>query len=245
MALHSPPKKSLSISATTEVVVKGSHKAAQLNHPIWAVNWFNTRSKFLSAIYVSLSLPCLRKVGAEILFKGHCIKKIEGKNEYDRKYLQIEKYPDSSAFLELVKDTRYRLLHSLYKIATAGMAFGFNRRLDNGPKPSSKSRKYWGSDVYLVHIFQADRSFVLSSQFNLAELAHKHGVQIFFSGSTEALFTRVHKNHPEHTPYFMDGLILFEGANITALTQLKNDIKYKQFQEKTSRSSLYFFKRDV
>jgi len=237
--------ESKQLSSNTSVSVRASHKGARLDQPLWGVHWFNARNALLSSLYNIFLFPIFQQVGAEVLFKGHFIKKIEGKADYDRHNLQIECYPNATSFLELASLGIYKTLYPLFKLANREVVFGFSKRLDNGSKPSHKARKYWGSEHYLIHIYQADRAFVLSKQFALSEVAYKHGVRLYFSGSTEALMTRTHRNNQIHYPFFMDGILVFEGTSETALMDMKNDEKYKQFQEKTSRSSLYFFKREI
>ncbi len=186
----------------------------------------------------------LRRRGADIVFGGRLLEKLDGRPDYDRDTLVIVRYRSAEHFLDLSTRPGYRFLSFLRDLATANLVYGFSRRLDVDRGLPKDTLKYWGTNLYLVHQFQIDRRRLEEAQGILPEMAYRHKARLFFSGVAEASIVKGKTGRGEATPFFMDGLIIFEADSKEALMRIRHDDRYRRFESSTSRSSFYLFSRE-
>ncbi|MDA2910832.1 hypothetical protein MYX04_07875 [Nitrospiraceae bacterium AH_259_D15_M11_P09] len=66
------------ITRGTKIVFEAVHDKDALTNPLFAINWFNTRSLWLYNIYNKLASRSLFRVGGKVLFKGRVTETLLG-----------------------------------------------------------------------------------------------------------------------------------------------------------------------
>ncbi len=253
--IRTATEHSTKVTNSLKISINGAHADADLEKPLWAINWFNTKSKFLYSLYGLLVFPAVKRAGAKVLFKGHIINNLNNqtdsettpyeKDQYQRDTLLIVCYPNAAAFIQMVRKKTFQLFSLLRIAAVKNFTFGFTKRLDTANQKIRLPKRYNGSCQYLVHHLQASRDIIIENQDNIKNIAEKHAVTFYFSGLREAHLDYT-KNHSINSrEFFIDALFLFEAEDTEHLESFKDDVEYQLFISKTQNSGLYLFARDL
>jgi hypothetical protein len=200
-----PLKRDITKTMAVEIIPAGSGDLT--TERVWAINWFNYKSKWLYSLYNRLAAPHVINVGGQLLFKGHMQRKIFGSDELGRQTLLIVTYPKIDNFLELLTIKAFQLKSLLRVKSVKDFVFGFTRRLDKNE--AALPQKYTADNPYLVYHY-TDRNETES----LYELARENGVKVFFHGEKMAQLKRIEEGKEDVVaPFFMDGIMLFEAEN--------------------------------
>ncbi|MGK5094824.1 hypothetical protein WDW89_22790 [Deltaproteobacteria bacterium TL4] len=239
------PLISQNISKYLKVAVQGITNDVDLNTPLWAINWFDLRSKRSYDFYNILAQPFLLKVKGRAHFKGHLLKKLEGYTHYDREMLLIVYYPGADSFLTMVTKKAFQALSLFRLLGVRHFVFGFTERMDAGPLPPEMPRKYKGKSIYLVHHFQVETTALPHFHENLPTLTEKYGTVLHFAGSTKGrLGTIKGKSEVKTVPFFMDGIFVIKAPDQAAVAKLLEDPVYQNFRNQAKTNSLYLFGRE-
>jgi hypothetical protein len=218
-------------------IIKTIKKEASLNDPVYAINWFNTRIKWMYDFYNFLAAISVFKIGGKIFFKGKVVKILHGSIEDSREMLLIVNYPSANKFSDLMKDKYFLLVSLLRELAVKQFSFGFTERLDSNASPQNRKRKLDRSKAYAIHHFRTDKpmsSFIPIIQ----KAAESEGIKIDYAGQTSSLlFSQNTVGKETQVPCLLDGLFLFEGNNSN---QLEEFLKSRDYQKDiTSFDSSY------
>jgi hypothetical protein len=215
-------------------VIKSIQTDVPLEQPVYAVNWFNTRFKWMYDYYNLLAAPSVFKIGGSIFFKGVVTKTLYGNEADSREVLLIINYPSGNNFLKLVKGKFFLLVSLLREIAVKQFSFGFTKRLDS-TVPSlneNRKRKFDPSKSYAIHHFKTDKPIVIFLAI-ISIYAQSKGIKIDYAGQTSSLlFFENRKGRDKQVPCLMDGLILFEGDKEK---QVEEFLMSKGFQDKIAQ----------
>jgi hypothetical protein len=194
-------------------VIKSTKLDVTLDQPMYAVNWFNTRFKWMYDFYNLLAAPSVFKIGGSIFFKGVVTKTLYGIETDSREVLLIVNYPSGKNFLNLVKGKLFILVSLLREAAVKQFSFGFTERIDRFALPPSRSkkRKFDRSKSYAIHHFKTEKP--ITAFFTIISVyAESKGIKIDYAGQTSSLlFSENREGKDKQVPCLMDGLILFEG----------------------------------
>ncbi len=115
------------IAKDRTVIIKAVSPQISLKEPLYAVNWFDTKSKILYNLYNLLASKSVYKVGGKAIFKGIVLEKIQGKQEDHREMLLIVKYPSAYSFKSLIDSLYFKLVSILRIKAVLNFNFGFTK----------------------------------------------------------------------------------------------------------------------
>ena len=220
-------ERSIAITREMQVSISGTTDHSDLDQPIWAINWFDLKRPKLYTFYNVLAFPHVKKVKAQVHFKGYVRKVIEGNPLLDRKMLLIVKYPDAQSFLSLVSNKVFLLKSVLRLQSVKRFSFGFMQRFGDSPLPLAKPQKYKGTKTYLALVLQGNSDN--STLENLKNLANEHKAELHFLGVKTATIARKKQGVTQTQPFVMDTLAVFEIEKsdilVAALAEIKVESK--------------------
>ena len=158
----------------------------EIESPLFAINWFDTRVAIIYHIYNLLAASRVFKIGGKVLLKGKCGQAISGNPTLARHYLLIVNYPSGHRFLELLSDKLFQLVSVLRIAAVKQFSFVLHQR-QGEPQllPDSKS-VIDPSDHYAVlqiQLPEESKEEAKSFDFSAIEkLAEQHDSEVFFAG---------------------------------------------------------------
>ena len=116
------------------------------DEPVYAINWFNTRSALVYDFYNFLAVRSVRKIGGGPFIKCKLEKTLIDDDTLRRDVLLIVKYPSLVNFRRMLESTMFQLVSLLRTAAVSDFTFGFTKRQDGGadlpphdPKATTKS----------------------------------------------------------------------------------------------------------
>ena len=159
----------------------------EIETPLFAINWFNTRFAFVYHFYNLLVAGRVFKVGGKLLFKGKCQQAISGNKDLARHYLLIVNYPSGHRFLDLLADRPFQLMSVFRTVSVKRFSFVLQKRLGvpqllPGGKVGFDPNDHYA--VLQIRFPKGDRQAAASSfDFDQLELlAEQHELQLFFAG---------------------------------------------------------------
>lgn len=205
-------------------VVKSIKEDVSLDEPVYAINWFNTRSRWMYDFYNILAARSVYKIGGKVFFKGTVAKILQGTSENSRKVLLIVNYPSGVRFLDLMKDNFFILVSVLRELAVKKFSFGFTQRLDKSALLNNGKVAFDRSKSYAIHHFKTDKPVPAFIPM-LKMAAESKGVEVFYAGQTSSLLFAQNKAGEEtQVPCLLDGLLVFEGDDENELEEfLRSD----------------------
>lgn len=226
-------------------LIKQVKKDASLDCPVYAVNWFDTRMKWMYDFYNLLAAKSVFKIGGKVFFKGQVVKKLLGAVEDSRNMLLIVNYPSEIRFLDLMKDKFFILVSVLRELAVRDFSFGFTVRLDSQDPLPEKRSNFEKSKSYAMHYFRTDKPL---SEFlpRLNEIASATAVKIHYAGQISSLLFSENKLGKETpVPCLMDGILLYEADKDSPLEALVAGESYRQEIAKLGSSYIALLKRTM
>jgi uncharacterized protein (DUF1330 family) len=208
------------ISSRTAIQIKTINLIEDLEKPVYAINWFNTRIKWLYTFYNMLAARSVFKIGGKIFFKAEVIKKLQGDNDDARELLLIVNYPSAIKFMELVKDRYFQFVSIFRMIAVKDFSFGFSQRLDSKEALQMKRGIFDESKTYAMHSYRTDKAMAHLMPL-IQEVAESNNIRLYFAGQISSLlYTQNKKDAAVQIPCLMTGLLLFEANNNDQLEKL-------------------------
>ena len=210
--------------------------AAHLNEdePVYAINWFNTKSSLIYDFYNSLAVGCVRKIGGAPFFKGRHVKTLYGREEDERDVLLVVRYPALTNFLTMLESKVFQGVSIIRMAAVKNFTFGFTKRADKGadlsPMTPNEDTAFYG----VIHYSGAG-----TIDKSLALLSAGPAVEIFYSGNIRAhIKTGQSSAEAAQVPCVMDGVAIFKSADAQALEQL---VEHEAFVSLTAQAETLFF----
>lgn len=216
-----------------------------LDRPVYAVNWFDTRMKWMYDFYNLIAANSVFKIGGKVFFKGQVVKKLLGNVEDSRNMLLIVNYPSAVRFLDLVKDKFFVFVSVLRELAVKDFSFGFTQRLDSQEPLQAKRSHFDKSKVYAMHHFRSGKPL---AEFlpRLNEIATANAVKIHYGGQISSLLFAQNKQGKEiQVPCLMDGILLYEADKDVSLEALINGESYRKEIAKLDSSYIALLKRTM
>jgi uncharacterized protein (DUF1330 family) len=226
-------------------LIKQVQKDVGLDRPVYAVNWFDTRMKWMYDFYNLLAAQSVYKIGGKVFFKGQVVKKLAGSEEDSRNMLLIVNYPSGIRFMDLVKDKFFVLVSLLRELAVKDFSFGFTQRLDSQEPLPSKRSYFDKSKVYAMHHFRSD---IPLSEFlpRFQEIATENAVNLHYAGQISSLlFAQNNQGKETQVPCLMDGILMFETDHTAPLETMLTGKEYQAEIEKLESSYIALLKRTL
>ena len=231
-------QKSYRVSSKTTIHISASDNQSDLDKPLYAINWFNTKSKRLYNLYGALAFPHVKKMGGEVVFKGKVRKTLSGDESLGRESMLIVKYPNANSFLGLFTQKLF-LIKSLLRVkAVKDFVFGFVKMTDGKALSTQKPKKYSGDKSYLVQIIKGHLE---------AEMPNNNyptGVNLFFDGIKTAYIGRSSDGGEiMNGPFFIDRIFIWEGEKKEDLASWVNSSEFSIKQTNNIDQGIYFIDR--
>jgi len=200
--------KSFRINSKTTIHISGSDNQSDLDKPLYATNWFNTKSKNIYNLYGALAFPHVKKVGGEVVFKGKIKETLSGDDTLKRESLLIVKYPSADSFLGLFAQKLF-LIKSLLRVkAVKDFVFGFVKMNNGIARSTQNPKKYSGDKNYLVHIIKGE------TEVEMPKDNYPTGINLFFDGQKTAYIGRSSDGAEiKNGPFFIDRILIWEGED--------------------------------
>lgn len=228
-------KRQLTKSISVEIIP--ANGALELTERIWAINWFDYKSKWLYTLYNRLAAKFVIKMGGQLLLKGHNQKTILGEESYARQTLLIVTYPTIANFLDMLLIKAFQLVGLLRVKAVKNFVFGFTKRLD--AYEATATPKINPNNQYLVFHYQGT-----INQLSLNSLAQDSGLKTYFSGEKIAQIKRFETGKkPVLAPFFMDGIMVFEGQTEDTFKSFVDSADFTKMIESNSSNYAAIFTR--
>ena len=210
-----------------------------INGPLFAINWFDTRLAFVYHFYNLIAAQRVFRVGAKVMFKGKCQQTIGGDSEMARQFLLIVNYPSGTRFMDLLADRIFQLMSVFRIMAVKRFSFVFHKRreIHQTPEPG---QSFNFKDFYAVlHLKKPTAGTFEDRLSKLDGIATSHGSEIFFAGSMtgQVVLTKISSGEEDPMPFITDSTILFKTPNQQAMTEL---FESTEMQELLSAEPGYF-----
>ncbi len=205
------------------------------DEPIYAINWFDTKSSLVYDFYNKLAVGCVRKIGGAPFFKARHVKTLYGSEQDKREVLLVVRYPAIKNFLSMLESKVFQGVSLIRMAAVDNFTFGFTKREDKGADLSPMNLNEKG-DVFYGVLHHSGAEDVDKS---LADLTLEPSVEIFYSGKIRAhIGTGETSSAATQVPCVMDGVTIFKSADVQTLAQL---VKQEAFVSLTAQAETSFF----
>ena len=203
------------------------------DEPIYAINWFNTKSSLIYDFYNKLAVGCVRKIGGAPFFKGRHIKTLHGREEDRRDVLLVVRYPALKNFLTMLESKVFQGVSVIRMAAVDEFTFGFTKREDRGADLIPMEPQ---GEVFYGVFHYSEAGDIDSS---LAALSLDPSIEIFYSGKIRAhIGTGESASTAAQIPCAMEGVVIFKSADAQAFERL---IDQEAFTAITTQAKRSFF----
>ena len=217
-----------------------------INGPLYAINWFDTRLAFVYHFYNLLAAARVFRVGARVMFKGKCKQTISGDSELARQFLLIVNYPSGTKFMDLLADRFFQLTSVFRIMAVKQFSFVFHKRreIHGTPEPG---KPFDSNDCYaLLHIDGSDDRTFDDRLAELDDIAASHQVEIFFAGSGTGQVVLVDKSGKrDPMPFITQSTVLFKTADPQLMAQLFDSAAMQEFLAAVPGHFVSYIKRTM
>ena len=217
-----------------------------VNGPLYAINWFDTRIAVIYHFYNLIAAPRVYKIDGKPLFKGKCKETIGGDPEMARQFLLIVNYPSGTRFLDLVSDRIFQLTSVFRIMAVKRFSFVFHKRKEIHQHPPA-GQKFDASDCYAVlHFKKRDDGNNDDRLSELDGIATAHGAEIFFAGSVTGQVVLVKKSgERDPSSFITDSTVLFKTSDQQAMAKLFDSAEMKALLSAATGYFASYIKRTI
>ncbi len=218
------------ITRGTKIVLQPEDDSVDLNEPLFAINWFNTRAMWLYNLYNLIAASSVFKIGARVFFKGRIVRTLSGPESAARQVLLIVNYPSGTSFLDLVASRYFQITSVLRMAAVRDFSFTFNRREDGPKLLEHRTQKFDRSHAWIVHHYQSSNNFHDEVQ-QLRDLTAQAGIRLHFA-SDKAVTVHTADRSGTQTPLdsVTQRVVILEADNAAQL-QAAIEGSYSSFLE--------------
>jgi len=224
------------ITRGTKIVLQSVQDADVLKNPLFAINWFNTRSLWLYNFYNWVASRSLFKVGGKVLFKGRVMETLLGSPEDRREILLIVNYPSGERFLDLLSGRFFQITSLLRLAAVRDFSFVLNQRIDGPALLENRNQTFDASRAWAVHLYSSDRDVHEEVQL-LRTFAAQDRLTLHFA-SLRAVIVHSEDNNGSQKPFdhVTDRVVILEAEN---QEQLRTAVSGSYHEFTTSVSGSY------
>lgn len=228
-----------SIVKSTTVRIERLDNSAPWEHPVHALNWFDTRLLVLYNLYNLLAARSVINVGGTPLIKGKLVERVVGDDENQRQVLLLVKYPTPKHFKTMLENTYFKLVSILRGLAVTRFTFCLSHEQEL-PGADSAAPEVSTDTIFAVHHFRGDATDL---QRILAALEHSSVPVTFSSLKTHQLAIYKSGEVDQIVPSIMDGIVLFNCEDKSTLHKLVNSDAYQHAISQTQSGFIGLYKR--
>lgn len=219
--MNKPDKIERKITGSITAQIHGD--LSEVESPLFAINWFNTRIAVVYHLYNLLAASRVFKIGGKVLFKGKCQQTISGNADLARDYLLIVNYPSGHRFLDLLSDKLFQVMSVLRIAAVKRFSFVLHQRQGEPQLLSDSKSVIDRKDHYAVlqirlpepsknESKQEAKAFDFSA---LQHLADQHDSQVFFAGriAGQVVLTKDKQDEPDAMEFLTDVTVLIKSSS--------------------------------
>ena len=150
------------------------------DEPIYAINWFNTKTQWVYDFYNVLAVKAVKKIGGGPFFKGKHVKTLHGDDDGRRDILLVVRYPSLHNFKTMLEDKYFQMVSLIRIAAVDRFTFGISKRADAGAdfQPMVKAQ----TRAYVVHNYAGPNDI----RAEIQSLAKDSPVDVFFNSHIKA-----------------------------------------------------------
>ncbi|MEP1231318.1 MAG: hypothetical protein ABJG88_11635 [Litorimonas sp.] len=210
------------------------------DEPVYAVNWFNTKSNMIYDFYNHLAVKSVRKIGGEPFFKARHVKTLHGSVDETRDVLLLVRYPALTNFRTMLESTTFQIVSLIRMAAVKDFTFGFTKRGDKGAALVPLNEDDKGKVVYGVFHYSGIQDIDLF----LSKLMPETSAEIFYTGTIRAhIATGETYDVATQVPCEMDGLVIFKSDTPKDLESLPQNTVFKSLTTQANRSFFGLYTR--
>ena len=215
-----------------------------INGPLYAINWFDTRLAFIYHFYNLLAAQRVFRVGAKVMFKGKCQQTIGGDSEMARQFLLIVSYPSGNRFMDLLADRIFQLMSVFRIMAVKQFSFVFHKRTEIHQTPAA-GLSFDASDCYAVLHLDKPASGSNDDRLSVLDgIATSYQAEIFFAGSLAGQVVLVNKSGKQDPmPFITDCTVLLKTGNNQSMATLFASPEMEAFLTTTPKYFAAYIKR--
>lgn len=220
------------ITSSVSAMIEG--KLAEVESPLFAINWFDTRIALVYHFYNWLAASRVFKIGGRVFFKGKNLRSISGDESLARKFLLIVNYPSGHAFLDLLSDRIFQVMSVFRVLAVKRFSFVLQKRIGEPQLLSEQIPVLKGpAKSYAVfHFVGTDRSQLDSTKQHLARIALAHACEMaFFGFESGRVATAGVNSEPNFLGYVTPTTLLFSAATHADLLKFFKSVEFEDFAQ--------------
>ena len=203
----------------------------EVDSPLYAINWFNTRLAFVYHFYNLLAASRVFRIGAKVLFKGKCQQMIGGDAEMARQFLLIVNYPSGTRFMDLLADRIFQLVSVFRVMAVKEFSFVFHKRREVHQTPEA-GQKFDASECYAVlHLKNSANGTFDDRLTDLDRIAASQKSEIYFAGSMVGQVVLSNSSSGKQDPmsFITDSTVVFKAADKETMVILFDSAEMQEF----------------
>jgi len=202
------------------------------NKPVYAINWFNTRSRLVYDFYNTIAVRSVFKVGGRPFLKCKINSRLLGGPEHQRDTLLIVRYPALKNFGKMLESKYFQLVSLIRSAAVSRFTFGFTKRTDQHGDLESLENYKKEESVYGVLHFTGDVDPLDSLRLGTST----PGIELLFSGDIGATIgTGKGSEHATHVPCIMDGVVVLKARNLEPFKILLDTPSFRDFSQQAEQ----------
>jgi len=257
------------IVASTTVRIERLNNNSAWEHPVHAINWFDTRLLLLYNFYNLLAGRSVARVGGTPLVKGKLISRIVGTDASQRQILLLVRYPSPAQFKTMLESTYFKLVSVLRGLAVKNFTFCLShaqgvtpvadintqsdtkanftpddKLVSNSDEKLDKNNDRFESTgtVFGIHHFRGDDACLEGIRNALA----LSSLNVTFSSlKTHQLSVYKGNSLSQTVPSIMDGIVLFNCSDAMTLERVTQSTEYQSAIEQTESSFIGLYQRLV
>ena len=215
------PSITANITTSIRVHITALRADFKTNQPVYALNWFNSRSLWLYNFYNFLASRSVLKVGGIPYFKARLATTLYGNKADYRSVLLIVRYPGIRHFKTMLQSRYFQLVSIIRGLAVAQFTFGLSTRTDTQDTGEfNDQNRISKSKVYAIHHYRLpDQASDIAT--SAANLAASHQVKVAFSSCVSArLYSQRGDQSPAAIKTIMNGCMILQADSQQNIEQL-------------------------
>lgn len=227
------------VTNNISVLLKSVNDATALDRPLYAINWFSTKTAWMYHFYNFLAYPRVKSIGGKRFFKGKFYQTLHGEEQDSRELLLIVIYPSGNNFKKLMMDTLFKMVSIFRILAVKKFSFGFTQKLF----PSNQETTADITKKYAIHHFRTPQ-LTESKVKELQEILETAQVRLHYAGAINALlYSQETNKEVEQIPCLMNGIFLLESDTEANLKDLVNKESYQNYMKHFDTSFIGLIER--
>ena len=237
---NAPNKLTAKLPGDLQAYIFRDENALSTDEPIYAINWFDTKTQWVYDFYNFLAVKAVKKIGGGPFFKGKRLKTLYGEENGQRDVLLVVRYPALENFRTMLENKYFQLVSVLRMAAVKDFTFGISKRSDDGTdfRPMEKAENKTAS--YAVHHFSGSDN--ISAE--LRDLALNTSVEIFLTSDIKAhIGTGKTSESCTLVECILKHIVILRASEDDDIIRFVNAAPYQDLIKRTERSFIGLYNR--